>query len=119
MSSVEYTQQWRLKNPEKYKEQQYRRNLRRKDPEVRNKLMLYRNGLGLQDYNRLFTEQNGLCRGCYRHQSQFKKAFAVDHDHKSGKVRGLLCDGCNLLLGIAKDNPQTLERLIKYLNGEK
>lgn len=41
----------------------------------------------------------------------------VDHDHTTGKVRGLLCHGCNIALGMAKDNPRTLRNLASYLEG--
>ena len=60
-------------------------------------------GITLDDYNRIFIEQTGCCAMCGRHQSEFKKRLAVDHDHKTGKIRGLLCTNCNLKLGILED----------------
>jgi hypothetical protein len=45
------------------------------------------------------------------------KYFIVDHDHKIGKVRGLLCDQCNKGLGHFKDSKETLLKAIKYLGG--
>ena len=48
-------------------------------------------GLTLQDYNQMFDRQKGCCDICRRHQSEFSKALAVDHNHETGKVRGLLC----------------------------
>ena|ERR1035437_9212165 len=74
-------------------------------------------GITLDEYNKLFAQQNGLCRGCFIHQSAEKRAFAVDHDHKNGKVRGLLCGNCNVSLGNAKDSPAILRRLADYLEG--
>jgi len=53
----------------------------------------------LDDYNRIFAEQDGCCAICGRHQSEFKRRLHVDHDHVSEKVRGLLCADCNFLLG--------------------
>jgi hypothetical protein len=91
-----------------------------KDPsrktQKRNARLLYLFGISLEDYNRMFAEQKGLCLGCYTHQSALSKSLAVDHDHKTGKVRGLLCFRCNAALGCVKDNTQILERLIGYLN---
>lgn len=56
-------------------------------------------GLTVSDYNRLFVEQNGKCAVCGKHQSILSQRLDVDHDHKTGKIRGLLCRGCNRMLG--------------------
>lgn len=56
-------------------------------------------GITLEDYNKMFAEQNGCCAMCGRHQSEFKRALAVDHNHITGAVRGLLCMRCNTTLG--------------------
>ena len=76
---------------------------------------LKRYGLTIEGYNALFAAQNGSCPGCSRHQSDIGRSLCVDHDHKTGKVRGLLCHSCNSLLGMAKDKTETLASLIKYL----
>ncbi len=55
--------------------------------------------LSLKDYNSLFKKQKGCCAICGKHQSEFKIKFCVDHDHKTGKVRGLLCKYCNHCYG--------------------
>lgn len=60
-----------------------------------------RYGITLEDYERMLREQGGRCRIC-RADKQGKKAdrrFHVDHDHGTGKVRGLLCTRCNVSLG--------------------
>lgn len=44
-----------------------------------------------------------------------EQVLVIDHDHRTGKVRGLLCNGCNVLLGAAYDNVQTLRKAIEYL----
>lgn len=69
-----------------------------------------------EGYNELFTNQQGVCPGCERHQNDFDRRLVVDHDHKTGKVRGLLCMTCNLILGYAMDDPFVLSNLIKYLD---
>ena len=79
--------------------------------------------LSLADYNKLFDLQNGLCLGCYRHQSTLKRPLSIDHNHtccptkrSCGKcIRGLLCNPCNVVLGHVKDNIITLRRLADYL----
>lgn len=52
--------------------------------------------LTLEQYNEMLTAQGGKCATCKRPQSEFKRNFAVDHNHTTGKVRGLLCIQCNL-----------------------
>ncbi len=72
-------------------------------------------GLTEEQYNSLFIQQNGQCFLCGDHQSILTKKLAVDHDHKTGRVRGLLCSFCNTGLGFFKDDILLLERAIKYL----
>jgi hypothetical protein len=76
-------------------------------------------GLTVEIYNEMFIKQNGSCVLCGTHQSALTKNLAVDHCHASSKIRGLLCQNCNLMLGFAKDNIETLEKAIKYLKKEK
>jgi len=72
-------------------------------------------GISLDVYNALFADQKGLCLGCYRHQSQFINAFAVDHNHTTGRVRGLLCASCNLTIGRMNEDSNALRRLADYI----
>lgn len=76
---------------------------------------LKRYNLTIDQYNQLFIKQNGCCFGCKIHQNEFNRNFVVDHCHKTNKVRGLLCIGCNLILGYAQDNTKILMNLIEYL----
>ncbi len=71
--------------------------------------------ISLADYNEMLKEQNECCKICKRHKSEFKRALAVDHDHTTGKVRGLLCDVHNRGLGYFQDNIKTLQEAIEYL----
>ena len=68
-----------------------------------------------EEYEKLFIKQNGCCSVCGLHQDNFNKALSVDHDHKTNKVRGLLCYNCNLALGHVSDSKEILLKLIKYL----
>lgn len=54
----------------------------------------------------------GECEVCGRSDVR----FCVDHDHETGKVRGLLCDYCNKALGMAQDSPEILRKLARYLD---
>ena len=69
----------------------------------------------IEEYNNIFEKQEGYCIGCGKHQSDLEKSLCVDHSHKTGEVRGLLCDNCNKALGFVNDNINVLENLTKYL----
>lgn len=71
-------------------------------------------GLGEGDYARLLAYQAGRCWICRRATGATKR-LAVDHDHKTEKVRGLLCGPCNQLLGHVRDDPEVLIRAAQYL----
>lgn len=74
-------------------------------------------GIDLATYYKMLDEQNHQCKICSAHQDTLKRAMCVDHDHATGKVRGLLCDTCNRSLGLLKDNVDTMLRAVKYLQG--
>jgi hypothetical protein len=82
---------------------------------ARHSQLKYYFGISLEEYNKIFTEQKGCCKICGKHQTEFKKALFVDHDHTTGKIRGLLCLTCNLLIGRTKDDITILERALTYL----
>lgn len=69
------------------------------------------------DYNQMLESQNYRCAICGdegNKENRFRK-LSIDHDHKTGKVRGLLCSNCNFLLGQAKDDIGILRNAITYL----
>jgi len=70
-------------------------------------------GITLVEYNALLEKQGGTCAVCHRPPGRLR--LAVDHDHTSGKVRGLLCQACNQGLGFFKDHPNLLADAIEYL----
>jgi hypothetical protein len=92
-------------------------------PEVKRKNKKYslkqKFGITPKQYNEMFIKQNGCCAICKKPQIEFKLALAVDHDHKTNEIRGLLCGNCNRLLGYSKDNEKTLLNAIQYLNKYK
>lgn len=71
----------------------------------------------LAAYDNLLTKQQELCAICHRHSNEFKSRFHVDHCHKTGKIRGLLCFNCNVMLGNSLEKPITLSNAISYLKG--
>ena len=68
--------------------------------------------ISLETFSTLNEVQNGLCAICQKEQ---KPRLAVDHDHVTGKVRGLLCNNCNWMLGSGKDNSTILKKGAEYL----
>ena len=72
-------------------------------------------GLAPGDYQRIYEHQSGVCAGCQRAKGTGRRKLAVDHDHKTGMVRGLLCSTCNEILGHYRDDPRALMRLAEYL----
>lgn len=75
----------------------------------------------LEDYERLFAEQAGRCAICRGTDpgDTFKAHLAVDHDHATGAVRGLLCSNCNKGIGNLGDDPERLRVAAAYLEGRK
>lgn len=71
-------------------------------------------GLALGQYDQLKAAQDGSCAICRRATGATKK-LAVDHDHKTGFVRGLLCGPCNGMLGKARDDVEFFLRAAEYL----
>ena len=65
--------------------------------------------------DKLILEQNNSCAICGVLESKCSKKLHVDHDHKTGIVRGLLCSRCNAMIGMAKDEIGILIEAISYL----
>lgn len=130
---------YRKNNPEKIKEIQKRSSDRRKnDPERIEKLRIWqkryregnrealrdgerkrRFGITPERYSEMFRSQNGVCAICQQPETATRlgtlKALSVDHCHKTGAIRGLLCSDCNTGIGKLKDDPSVLQSAIRYL----
>jgi CRISPR/Cas system-associated protein Cas10 (large subunit of type III CRISPR-Cas system) len=72
-------------------------------------------GITIEEFNKLFDKQEGRCAICGRHQIEFKRPLDVDHNHITGKIRGLLCNRCNIAIGLFSENIEVLQRAISYL----
>lgn len=99
----EVAARWRKNNPQKWRAIERRR----------------RYGISPEEFDRLYAEQKGECGVCSKKifdgSGQGRDALAVDHDHKTGKIRGLLCAVCNRGLGMFEDSPERLEKAAIYL----
>lgn len=71
-------------------------------------------GITKEQYEELYAAQDGVCFICQRATGKTKK-LAVDHDHKTGYVRGLLCSTCNKILGHLRDDDYAASRIVSYL----
>ena len=89
-------------NRERYLDRHYRRSY----------------GMSLSQVEELLASQNGACALCLRDLPSlraFGRQASVDHCHATGRVRGVLCRGCNLGLGNFREDPEALLRAIEYL----
>lgn len=115
---------------------EYKKNLHARDSEARNRALvrskLYREknpekvkkaitnstlqakyGISLEEYNILLVSQQGCCAVCKEKPS--KQRLHVDHVHSTGKIRGLLCQACNVSIGKMKESPELLRKLALYV----
>lgn len=80
---------------------------------MRDYLLRTRYGLTRTEFDRMVEDQGGLCVICAT-----RVAIAVDHDHETGVVRGILCKGCNVAIGVIGDDKATMARAMAYLTRE-
>ncbi len=102
------TYEWRESNKEAYNLQ-----MRTYHKENYNTERLYRYNLSREDYNKMLADQKGLCALCDKPNPSTKRSLAIDHCHATGKVRGILCYGCNRLMALL-DDEALLERAVAY-----
>lgn len=95
----------RKENPDKYKSIELKSNF----------------GITLDEYRQMLDTQNGVCAICFQPETSRSvtpgktRMLAVDHNHETGQVRGLLCSACNQGIGLFRDDPLKLESAITYL----
>jgi len=111
---------WRLENKEKYLQSAVR--YRKTHPDrVKNYKLKTNYGISKCEYDQLLCDQNGKCAICGNEEiavhniTKKKQSLAVDHCHKTKKIRGLLCQDCNRGLGKFHDDTLRLEKAIEYL----
>lgn len=102
---AEYAREWRKNHPEQSASNWLKKQY----------------GITFSDFKSIYEEQQGKCAMCFCSlptnllDSQERKKIHVDHDHKTGKVRGILCPRCNMGIGIFNDSIDTLKLAIAYL----
>jgi len=107
------SRRWHLDRPDyvRAKNKEYRR----KNPTyARDYSRNARHGVTREQAGLIRFAQKGLCAGCLEPLAKVKEC--LDHCHKTGQVRGLLCDHCNAALGRLKDSSATARRLADYLD---
>ena len=91
------------------------------DPSIRHQQHLRKmHGITLGDYRAMAAAQGGVCAICRQPETMLTprgdvQALAVDHDHRTGRIRGLLCRTCNQALGGFRDDPAILRAAADYL----
>lgn len=99
----EYEKGWRRNNPGKIADISRRTQLKKKY------------GISPQQYNNMLSSQGDCCAICRCQVESQSKRLAVDHDHVTGAIRGIICDCCNKGLGFFKDSLDLLEKASGYL----
>ena len=107
---------WRDKNRSEYNN--YVAEWRAKNPERQHKTEIKRRySLSIEDYNSMLTKQKCKCKICGKqHDPSLKRGrLYVDHDHDTGKVRGLLCGPCNSAIGYFNHDIKIMAKAIQYM----
>lgn len=107
-----YMRQWTKRHPERAA--QYNQKRRERGVGVAYALRT-RYGLTVQQRDAMLAAQNGKCAICEAPEPGWKHNWTIDHCHRTGKLRQILCHSCNIVLGRVKDSPATLQKMIDYL----
>lgn len=78
----------------------------------KDRMLWHRYGIRLSDFNIMLAKQDERCAIC---REMFDAMPSVDHDHNSGKIRGLLCRYCNVLVGYLEKRPKLVKPAMKYV----
>lgn len=112
-----YKLDWNRRNPERDAASRAREKAKRTPAMKKAAHLRFLYGLSLHEYERLWIAQDGRCAVC--RELPGRRALAVDHNHQTGQVRGLLCGLCNRGLGAFRDNPEFLRRAASYLKANR
>jgi hypothetical protein len=114
--AIARAKKWREDNIDRFRENQRRM---RATPEAKKKARAYHlgrtHGITPEQYDEMLAAQGGGCAICKRPPRE-DISLHVDHDHETGKVRGLLCFRCNNSLGDLEDDPVLVRAAAKYLD---
>lgn len=99
-SRIEKMREWTARHPDR----------------ARNAMLKRKYGMTIKDWDKMFADQGGVCAACGGGATRSKNPWHVDHCHQTGKVRAILCHGCNTAAGLARDDPARLRALADYLD---
>jgi len=85
-------------------------------PECTREHNLRKYGITTEQYDTMLTEQGNVCKICKSPTAGGRGRFHVDHDHRTGEIRGLLCHRCNTALGLTNEDTSILSKMIHYIN---
>jgi hypothetical protein len=108
----EYHRAWRANNP--VKRRGYHQSFKDSHPHY---YIENRYGISIVEYKQMLDTQNNKCAIC-RKSFRDSKSTCIDHCHKVGHVRGLLCRYCNSWIGYIGESPATMRRALEYLSKE-
>jgi len=98
-------------------DREYRQRRHLQDPEFhRRKDLWKRYNITIEDFDKMYQDQGSKCKICRIDIPYRGNTIAVDHCHKTGKVRGILCVNCNIGIGHFSDDKDILQKAIDYLN---
>lgn len=126
---LEASKQWLSQNPERRRasaKRCYQRHRERniaktnafneRNPEYKQRQHLKRSfNLSLEEFNMMRAQQDYRCAICGLHEEEHGKNLCVDHDHKTGRIRALLCSHCNRMIGFARERVDVLSAAIDYV----
>ncbi len=114
-----YRKSYAIRNKEQIKLQRSITSKEKTTEQRRKMKYLERYNLSIEQYEDMLKLQNGVCAICLGKPTGKKTRLCVDHCHDTGKVRGLLCNECNVGLGRFRDKVDLLASAIEYLKGAK
>ncbi len=108
---------WRKNHPERHRltVKIWKKKYKEKEKILKRRYKLKKYGLTIEDYANLIKKQNYSCAICNTNINQLKEKLGVDHNHVTGKTRGLLCFPCNSAMGLLKENKNTLIKMLEYI----
>lgn len=108
---------WLIAHPDRAEEIK-KKNFRLRGREYKSNALFRLYGITLDQYEEMLKSQNGVCKICGDPPQGGKTSTSslhVDHNHVTGNVRALLCNRCNLAVGLLRDNPGLAEKTVEYL----
>ncbi len=115
----EHQKDWAARNKERMKSYNNKESRRR----ANRRTTTSRYGLTVEEYESMYSAQGGVCAICgspetVKGNGGETKMLAIDHDHGTGKVRGLLCNNCNRAIGLLGDDVEIMLNAIEYIRSD-